>query len=211
MPTEWTGFRRPLHDSCRFEPRPKARHLASFISRVITSAPCLARLRNRSLRRSNTSAEASNEANGVSMSAANKRRKRYRVELRRAGIEVEREEKRGALMFITKHEGHLKGGSFAAAKMIEMLRGAVKDALDAGFAGLCAAGDMNWLLDEAPGSHEILEYEALLNHFFGTPTNKASACRQQPQHPAGKCPRHVHGNPQAHSHSGPDDRRESVL
>jgi len=97
----------------------------------------------------------------------------FRVELRRAGIEVEREEKRGALILITKREGHLKGGSFGAAKMIEMLRGAVKDALDAGFAGLCAAGDMNWLLDDAPGSHEILAYEALLNHFFGDPTNKA--------------------------------------
>jgi two-component system, sensor histidine kinase PdtaS len=97
----------------------------------------------------------------------------FRVELRRAGIEVEREEKRGALMLITKREGHLEGGSFGAAKMIEMLRGAVKDALDAGFVGLCAAGDMNWLLDDAPGSHEILEYEALLNHFFGEPTNKA--------------------------------------
>jgi MEDS: MEthanogen/methylotroph, DcmR Sensory domain len=97
----------------------------------------------------------------------------FRVELRRAGIEVEREEKRGALILMTTREGHLKGGSFGAAKMIEMLRGAVKDALDAGFAGLCAAGDMNWLLDDAPGSHEILEYEALLNHFFGDPTNKA--------------------------------------
>jgi hypothetical protein len=97
----------------------------------------------------------------------------FRVELRRASIEVEREEKRGALILITKREGHLKGGSFGAAKMIEMLRGAVKDALDAGFAGLCAAGDMNWLLDDAPGSHEILEYEALLNHFFADPTNRA--------------------------------------
>ena len=57
--------------------------------------------------------------------------------------------------------------------MIDMLRGAVKDALDAGFAGLCAAGDMNWLLDEAPGSHEIVEYEALLTYFFGDPNNKA--------------------------------------
>ncbi len=37
-------------------------------------------------------------------------------------------------------------------KMITMLYGAVKDALDAGFAGLCAAGDMSWLPDEAEGS-----------------------------------------------------------
>ena len=79
----------------------------------------------------------------------------------------------GALILITKREGHLNGGTFSAAKMIDMLRGAVQDALDCGFAGLCAAGDMTWLLDDAPGSHEILEYEALLNRFYGDPKNKA--------------------------------------
>lgn len=97
----------------------------------------------------------------------------FRAALRAAGVDVDREAQRGALLLITKREGHLKGGSFSAAKMIEMLRDAVKSALDEGFAGLCAAGDMNWLLDDAPGSHEILEYEALLNHFYGDPKNKA--------------------------------------
>jgi hypothetical protein len=97
----------------------------------------------------------------------------FRDELRKARIDVDAEERRGALILITKHEGHLKGGTFSAARMIEMLRGAVKDSLDAGFAGLCAAGDMNWLLDDAPCSHEILEYEALLNRFYGDPKNKA--------------------------------------
>src|SRR3954466_14546735 len=97
----------------------------------------------------------------------------FRAELQASGIDVAADEKRGALILITKHEGHLKDGTFSAARMIEMLKGAVQDALDAGFAGLCAAGDMNWLLDDAPGSHEILEYEALLNHFYSDPRNKA--------------------------------------
>jgi len=92
----------------------------------------------------------------------------FRAELRDAGIETDVEEKRGALILITKREGHLKGGSFKASRMIDMLTGAVADALKAGFAGLCAAGDMTWLLDEAPGSHEIVEYEALLNHFYSS-------------------------------------------
>jgi hypothetical protein len=92
----------------------------------------------------------------------------FRVDLRNAGINTDAEEKRGALVLITKREGHLKGGSFNASRMIEMLRGAVADALKAGFAGLCAAGDMTWLLDDAPGSQEIVEYEALLNHFYSS-------------------------------------------
>jgi two-component system, sensor histidine kinase PdtaS len=52
--------------------------------------------------------------------------------------------------------------------MIAMLHQAVKDALDAGFTGLCAGGDMSWLLDEAPGSERLVEYEARLNHFYRT-------------------------------------------
>lgn len=95
----------------------------------------------------------------------------FRDGLRQAGIDVEAEEARGALILITKHDGHLKGGYFCPDKMITMLHGAVKEALDAGFAGLCAAGDMSWLLDEAEGSHRIAEYEARLNEFY--PSSRA--------------------------------------
>jgi hypothetical protein len=95
----------------------------------------------------------------------------FREGLRQAGIDVDADEARGALLLLTKHDGHLKGGSFDPDKMITMLHGAVKDALDAGFAGLCAAGDMSWLLDEADGSERIAEYEARLNAFY--PSSRA--------------------------------------
>lgn len=95
----------------------------------------------------------------------------FRDGLRSAGIDVDTEEARGALLLITKREAHLKGGSFDPDKMIHMLHGAVKDALDAGFQGLCAAGDMSWLLDEANGSERIAEYEARLNAFY--PSSRA--------------------------------------
>ena len=95
----------------------------------------------------------------------------FRGGLREAGIDVEKEEARGALILITKHQGHLEGGYFSPDKMINMLHVAVKDALDAGFAGLCAAGDMSWLLDGADGSDRIAEYEARLNQFY--PTSRA--------------------------------------
>ena len=95
----------------------------------------------------------------------------FRAGLRAAGIDVEAEEARGALLLLTKHDGHLNGGSFDPDKMISMLHAAVKDALDAGFTGLCAAGDMSWLLDEANGSERIAEYEARLNEFY--PSQKA--------------------------------------
>jgi len=92
----------------------------------------------------------------------------FRRALRQAGIDVAAEERRGALVLLTKFDGHLKGGSFDPEKMISVLHAAVEDALKEGFAGLCAAGDMSWLLDEAPGSEKIAEYEARLNHFYKT-------------------------------------------
>lgn len=95
----------------------------------------------------------------------------FRAGLKEGGIDVETEETRGALLLLTKHDGHLKGGTFDPDAMISMLHAAVKDALDAGFSGLCAAGDMSWLLDEAPGSERIAEYEARLNAFY--PTSRA--------------------------------------
>lgn len=90
----------------------------------------------------------------------------FRAALGEAGIDVAAEEQRGALMLLTKETGHLAGGTFSASRMIGLLTKAVADALNDGFAGLCAAGDMTWLLDQAPGSEEIAEYEALLNDFY---------------------------------------------
>lgn len=90
----------------------------------------------------------------------------FRSALTQAGIDVEREESRGALVLLTKHDGHLKDGTFDPDRMIQMLADAVKDTLERGFTGLCAAGDMNWVLDKAPGSEKLAEYEARLNRFY---------------------------------------------
>lgn len=95
----------------------------------------------------------------------------FRAGLRAAGIEVEKEEARGALVLVTKHEAHLQGASFDPDRMIALLEAAVKSALDAGFAGLCAAGDMTWIRDGAPGTEKLAEYEARLNRFYAA--NKA--------------------------------------
>ena len=89
-----------------------------------------------------------------------------RAALKKADIEVDAEEARGALILITKENAHLQGGYFAADKMITMLHQAVKDALDAGFKGLAAAGDMTWIIDQAPGTEELAEYESRLNEFY---------------------------------------------
>lgn len=90
----------------------------------------------------------------------------FRAALEEAGIDVKREEARGALVLLTKEQGHLKDGTFDPDRMISMLGDAVRDALAAGFTGLRAAGDMSWVVDEAHGTERLAEYEARLNHFY---------------------------------------------
>jgi hypothetical protein len=90
----------------------------------------------------------------------------FRAALKQGGIDVETEEARGALLLRTKHDGHLEGGKFDPDKMIALLDAAVKDALSDGFKGLCAAGDMTWVLDGVPGTEKLVEYEARLNRFY---------------------------------------------
>lgn len=90
----------------------------------------------------------------------------FRSALEKAGIDAAAEEQRGALVLLTKEEGHLQGGSFDPARMIHTLDVAVKNALDAGFTGLCAGGDMSWILEDPASADRLAEYEAQLNHFY---------------------------------------------
>ncbi len=92
----------------------------------------------------------------------------FRRWLGAAGIDVESAERRTALLLRTKDQAHLDGGHFDYERMLAMLNQAVEDALNAGFAGLRTCGDMTWLLDEAPGSQQVVEYEAQLSQFFAT-------------------------------------------
>lgn len=87
----------------------------------------------------------------------------FRAALKKAGIDVAAEEARGAVVLLTKGDTYLKGGTFDPARTIAMLNAVVQEALNSGFAGLRAAGDMTWILDQAPGSERLTEYEALLN------------------------------------------------
>jgi chemotaxis family two-component system sensor kinase Cph1 len=113
----------------------------------------------------------------------------FRCALEAAGVDVSAEEERGTLVLVTKHEAHLQGGAFCPDRMIHMLDQAVLDALAAGFQGLCAAGDMAWVLDEAPGTEHLAEYESRLNEFYSK--NRAlGLCqysRKMPEHILDHC------------------------
>jgi hypothetical protein len=91
---------------------------------------------------------------------------RFRQALHEHGIDAAAVENLGALILLTKANAHLVDGAFDAERMLKMLNDAVEQALNDGYTGLRTCGDMSWLLDEAPGSDRVIEYEAMLNQFF---------------------------------------------
>ena len=82
------------------------------------------------------------------------------------GIAAYSERDRGALLLLTKEEAHLVGGRFDPERMLTMLNDAVEQALNDGYTGLRTCGDMTWLVDDIPGSTQVMEYEALVTELF---------------------------------------------
>lgn len=83
-----------------------------------------------------------------------------------AGIDARAAAREGRLLLLTKDDAHLQPGYFDAEAMLHLLSARVEEALNDGYTGLRTCGDMSWLLDEAPGSEQVIDYEALLNAFF---------------------------------------------
>lgn len=90
---------------------------------------------------------------------------RYNDHLRRLstqGVEVDTALANGRLQLLTTEDTYVKGGSFGAQRMYEMLQAMLADAHQRGHR-VRAAGDMDWALHGAPGSGELMEYEARVN------------------------------------------------
>lgn len=96
--------------------------------------------------------------------------------LRQAGIEPGEWIARSALIHLLHAETYLVDGVFNAERSLHMADESVEHALDAGFVGLRVCSDMCWVAEGAEGTEQVVEYEALLNHFF--PQARASALCQ---------------------------------
>lgn len=79
------------------------------------------------------------------------------------GVDVARETAEGALQVVRARSAYLATGTFDPVAMIELVADKLREARIAGYRGLCAAGEMSWALEDAPGSERLLEYEVLLN------------------------------------------------
>lgn len=99
-----------------------------------------------------------------------------RARLLETGIDVDALIRRGQLVILTTRDAYLRGGQFDPDTMISMLRAEVQKALDDGYTGLRATGEMTWALTGEPGSERLIEYESRLAEFF--PGSKCSAICQ---------------------------------
>jgi signal transduction histidine kinase len=86
--------------------------------------------------------------------------------LAEAGVDVARERDRGALLTMSAEETYFSAGAFEPAAMLGLLDERVTRAVDQGFTGFRASGEMTWALGSQPGCDRLVEYEALLNDFF---------------------------------------------
>lgn len=92
--------------------------------------------------------------------------RRLERSLRGAGVDVDSETDRGALVVLTQREHWLPAGRFDPGAMMDSLRQTEQQALDDGFSGLRATWNMSWVLEGTPGAERLVEYEAHLNRFL---------------------------------------------
>ena len=84
-----------------------------------------------------------------------------------AGIDVAHEVGGGSLV-LSSDQRHLVEGAFDIDRMMRTLEDALDQALNNGYAGLWATGDMSWEFGPQKDFSKLLEYEWRLEEFFRT-------------------------------------------
>lgn len=82
------------------------------------------------------------------------------------GIDVEECLKTGQLNIMTAKESYLKHGKFILDDMILQIDSFVYRAINEGYSGVRATGEVTWLIRELSFLEEFLEYEKTLNEVF---------------------------------------------
>lgn len=99
-----------------------------------------------------------------------------RQALEAAGVHVEREVVEGRLLLCADRK-HLAGGYFDPDRMIRSLEIAYEEALNDGFEGLWASGDMAWELGPRMDYSGLLEYEQRLERFMEQNAAMSGICQ----------------------------------
>jgi hypothetical protein len=93
-----------------------------------------------------------------------------------AGVDVAHEVEKASLV-LSSEQGHLAAGQFDVKRMIRTIEEAIQQALDDGFDGLWATGDMTWELGPERDRWRLLEYEWRLEKLFRTHPQLSGICQ----------------------------------
>lgn len=88
--------------------------------------------------------------------------------LKEKGIDIAREDIGDQLEVVDAEKTYCPKGKFCPSTMLETLRNTYDRAIDSGFSGVRASGEMTWALKGIPGSDRLIEYEALVNNLILT-------------------------------------------
>ena len=99
-----------------------------------------------------------------------------RSQLYATGTDVQHELNRGALVLASDGD-HLVDGRFDVDRMVDLLESAVGTALDDGYAGLFATGDMTWEFGPEKDFSKLLAYEWRLEQLFCKQPALAGICQ----------------------------------
>ncbi len=108
-----------------------------------------------------------------------------------AGVDVAEESLKGRLVLSSDRDHLINGSQFDLERMMRSLEEALKAALDAGFVGLWATGDMTWEFGPDNDFSRLLEYEWRLEEFI----------REHPQM-GGVCQYHIETMPRKYLRHG---------
>jgi hypothetical protein len=93
-----------------------------------------------------------------------------------ADVDVETELARGSLV-LSAEQAHLVDGRFDVATMLETLGNALAQALDGGYAGLWATGDMTWEMGPQKDFAQLVDYEWHLEEFLRLHPEMSGICQ----------------------------------
>ena len=82
------------------------------------------------------------------------------------GVDVAKERARGAILYFSKNETYLAGGTFEPQSVIDRWRDILKRSLAEGYTGIRGAGEATWALDSHAHCRELINYELMCDLFF---------------------------------------------
>jgi hypothetical protein len=92
------------------------------------------------------------------------------------GLDVAEEIARASLV-LSSEQGHLRDGHFDTDQMMGTLEDALHQALEDGYAGLWASGDMTWEMGPDKDFSKLLEYERRLEESFQEHAELGGICQ----------------------------------